>query len=161
MPRIVRHRRSAIEPALGNGARAPMPRGLRFAVFTLGTLLWVSGVLWLVVHLFLPQQSAWGVLPNAWEPVLLHLHGSLAVGGVFLLGWLAAAHLSDRWRGLARRYSGFLLAGSAVLLVVSGYALYYTSGALHEAASWVHECLGAAAVLAALPHWWRVRSSSS
>jgi hypothetical protein len=157
--RALRHR-SALEPTLGNGARAPMPPTLRLTVFTVGALLWVSGVLWLIVHVFLVQQGPWGALPNGWEPALLRLHGLLAVGGVFLLGWLAAAHLSWRWRSGARRYSGLLLAGSAVLLVVSGYALYYTTGALHGAASWVHECLGAAAVLAALPHWWRGRSSS-
>ena len=138
-----------------------MSRTLRLTVFTLGALLWLSGVLWLVAHVFLAQQNSWGPLPNKWEPVLLHLHGLLAVGGVFLLGWLVAAHLSGRWRNERRRYSGFLLAGSAALLVVSGYALYYTIGALHGAASWVHECLGVAAVFAALPHWWRAHPPSS
>jgi len=47
--------------------------------------------------------------------------------------------------------------GSAALLVSSGYALYYTTGTLHEVASRTHEWLGAASLLVALAHGWRNR----
>ena len=139
-----------------NGARAPMARAVRAAILTVCALLWLSGAMWLVLHLAVPGQTEFGPLPNAWEPVVLRVHGLLAVGGVFLLGWIAGGHLIERWGGPRNRLSGFVLASCAVLLVLSGYALYYTTGTAHELASWTHECLGIVSALAALVHWWRI-----
>lgn len=143
----------------GVGARSRMPPALRAALFTGFALLWLSGACWLVLHLAFEQSSAFGPLPNPWEPVLLKTHGVLAVAGVFLLGWVTAVHLAER-RNVARNYrSGLVLAGTAAILVMSGYALYYTTGSLNAVAARAHECLGVASLLAALAHWWRVRPS--
>jgi hypothetical protein len=141
-----------------NGARAPMSPALRAAILTLGALLWLSGVAWLVLHFAFAQQTQFGPLPNPWEAVLMRLHGVLAVGGVFFLGWIVGGHTIERWGSARKRLSGFLLVASAALLVASGYALYYTTGAPHEVASRAHEWLGAGSLLAALAHWWRLRS---
>jgi len=81
------------------------------------------------------------------------------VAGVFLLGWLAAAHVGARWSAYRNRKSGIALLATAVLLVASGYALYYSTGAFHEGAARVHEWLGALAILAAFAHWWRQRAA--
>jgi hypothetical protein len=81
----------------------------------------------------------------------------LAVGDVFLLGWSIVGHTIERWGSVRNRLSGLALTGSAALLVASGYALYYTTGSLHEVASRTHEWLGAGSLLAALAHWWRIR----
>jgi len=140
-----------------NGARAPMSRSLRAAILTLGALLRLSGAAWLVLHFAFAQQTAFGPLPNPWEAVLMRMHGMLAVGGVFLLGWIIGAHTLERWGSARNRLSGIALVGSVALLVASGYALYYTTGALHEAASRTHEWLGAGSLLAALAHWIRAR----
>jgi hypothetical protein len=82
-----------------------------------------------------------------------------AVAGVFLLGWITAAHVVGRWQSSCGRRSGLTLAACATLLIVSGYALYYSTGSPHEVAARVHEGLGVAALLAALAHWWRRRPS--
>jgi hypothetical protein len=74
---------------------------------------------------------------------------------VFLLGWIAAEHISDRWHRARNRVSGFSLASLAAVLVVSGYALYYTTDRLHDLAGAVHEVLGGAAIAFALTHWRR------
>ena len=134
-----------------------MPSVLRAALFTSAALLWLSGALWVVLHFGFQQPTPFGPLPKPFEPVLLRAHGVLAVAGVFLLGWVTAAHLSER-RNVGRNYhSGLVLAGTAALLVLSGYALYYTTGPLNEVAARMHEYLGVASVLAALAHWWRIR----
>ena len=140
-----------------NGARAPMSPALRAAILTLGALLWLSGAAWLVLHFAFAQQSPFGPLPNPWEALLMRVHGVLAVGGVFLLGWIVGGHTIERWGSARNRLSGLALVGSVALLVASGYALYYTTGALHEAASRTHEWLGAGSLLAALAHWVRAR----
>ena len=143
--------------AARNGARAPMSPALRAAILTLGALLWLSGAAWLVLHFAFAQRTEFGPLPNPWEAVVMRLHGVLAVGGVFLLGWIVGGHTIERWGSVRNRLSGLLLVASAALLVASGYALYYTTGAPHEVASRAHEWLGAGSLLAALAHWWRIR----
>jgi hypothetical protein len=133
---------------------------LRALIFSAGALLWISGVVWLVLHHGFAQHTAFGPLPNPWEPVVMRVHGLLAVGGVFLLGWITAGHVSGRWRSRPRRISGLLLAASGVVLVLSGYALYYTTASPHEATALAHEVLGVAALVIALAHWWRRRAAS-
>jgi hypothetical protein len=141
----------------GPWARVRMSSPLRAALFASCALLWLSGAAWLVVHLALEQPTPFGPLPNPWEPVLLKVHGLFAVAGVFLLGWVTADHLSERRSGRRNYRSGLVLAGTAALLVLSGYALYYTTGAVHEVAARTHELLGVGSLLAAFAHWWRIR----
>ena len=132
-----------------------MPPALRRAIYFVCTLLWLSGCVWLVAHFAFPTATDFGPAPNPWEPVILRIHGWLAVGGVFLLGWITAEHISDRWRMSRNRVSGFSLAGFAVLLVSSGYALYYTTDRFHDVAGTLHEVLGVVAIACALIHWRR------
>jgi hypothetical protein len=141
----------------GAGARIRMSAGLRAALFTSFGLLWLSGAVWLGVHFALEQPTPFGPLPNPWEPVLLKVHGLLAAAAVFLLGWVTADHLSVRRREGRKHRSGLVLAGTAALLALSGYALYYTTGMVHEVAAGAHECLGVGSIAAALAHWWRNR----
>lgn len=140
-----------------SGARVQMTAALRVTLLTACALLWVSGALWLVLHFGFAQQSPFGPLPNPWEPAVMRVHGLAAVGGVFLLGWMAGGHVLERWGSLRNRLSGLLLAACAALLAASGYALYYATGALHDAAVAVHELLGVASIGIALAHWWRIR----
>lgn len=141
-----------------NGARI-MSRPLRLTVYALCALLWGSGVLWLLVHFGFAQQGPFGALPNPWEPALMRVHGLLAVGAVLLLGWIGGGHALARWSSAQNRLSGLVLAGSGALLIASGYALYYSTGILHDIAAATHEWLGVAAVTVALAHWWRVRAT--
>jgi hypothetical protein len=132
---------------------------LRRAIYVVCALLWLSGCAWLVVHFFFPAATDFGPAPNPWEPVFLRIHGWAAVGGVFLLGWVTAGHISDRWRRSRNRLTGFSLAGGALALVFSGYALYYSTDEFHDVAAVVHEALGVAVIIIALLHW--TRSSSN
>lgn len=138
-----------------------MSNALRRAIYVVCTVLWVSGCAWLVVHFFFPMTTDFGPAPNPWEPVFLHIHGWLAVCGVFLLGWITAEHISDRWRRSRSRVTGFSLAGFALALTLSGYALYYTTDHFHDVAATTHEALGVAAVIIALLHWTRSSSNRS
>lgn len=145
------------EPMVGDAARTPLPRALRGAIYSIGALLWLSGALWLVLHYMLPQSTPFGPLPNPWEAPLMRVHGLIAVGAVFLIGWMTAAHVTTRWTSDRNRRSGLALGGTALLLIFSGYALYYTTGSPHDAAAFAHEVVGVFAPLAGLAHWWRNR----
>jgi hypothetical protein len=131
---------------------------LRLAVYAAGAALWASGLLWLVLHFGFSARGEFGPLPNPWEPMVMRVHGLLAVVAVFLLGWIGANHVQARWSSARNRLSGLVLGASGVLLIVSGYALYYATGALHDAAGLIHEWLGVAALAVALAHWWRRHS---
>jgi hypothetical protein len=154
----------AWQPLYGprDAVRAPlqMPRALRRSVLGLCTLLWGSGVAWLALHLFFEPRTEFGPLPHPWEPLLMRVHGLLAVVSVFLLGWLVAGHIVERWRRSRSRLSGWTLLVLAAVLIASGYALYYTVGPAHTASARVHEWLGAVSIIAALAHWLRIRASA-
>ena len=130
-----------------------MPRGLRVAIFAVSALLWVSGALWMLLHYLFPGHNEFGPLPNDYEAPLMRVHGLIAVAAVFLLGWLGASHMLARWSKWAGRPSGLWLLGAALVLILSGYGLYYTTGGLHAAAGAVHEWLGLGALAIALSHW--------
>jgi hypothetical protein len=164
MARAVLHRpetngsgQGSREPVVRDAARTPLPRALRTATYSIGGLLWLSGAAWLVLHYMLPQSTPFGPLPNPSEAPLMRVHGLVAVCGVFLIGWLSAAHVTTRWTRDRNRRSGLALGSTALLLVFSGYALYYTTGLPHDAAAVAHEVIGVLAPLAALAHWWRNR----
>jgi hypothetical protein len=137
--------------------RLPVTRTQRAVIYCVCGLLWVSGVFWLVLHYEFQGHNEFGDLPNPAEPVLMRLHGLLAVAGVFLCGWLTAAHVTPRWSIGRNRTSGLVLAGCALVLVVSGYALYYTTAGPHTQASVLHQVLGVLTLAAALTHWLRNR----
>jgi len=145
---------------LRGAGRQPMSPAQRATVYAVAALLWVSGAAWLVLHYVFPQPTQFGPLPNPWEAPLMRVHGLVAVGAVFLTGWMMAAHVIARWSSDRNRRSGLVLGGTAVLLILSGYALYYTTGPSHDAAAVAHEAVGVFAPVAALAHWWRNRSRS-
>jgi hypothetical protein len=142
-------------PRLGRGVQ--MPPALRVATLFTAALLWLSGVWWLVLHYAFAQQTQFGPLPNPSEPLLMRVHGVVAVAAVFLLGWIAGGHVIERWEGARRRPSGLALAATAAVLLVSGYALFYTTDFAHRVSALTHEGVGVISLLAALLHWWRRR----
>jgi len=134
-----------------------MSVGLRSAVMLTFGALWLSGCYWLVLHYFFAQPSEFGPVQHPWGPLILRIHGWIAVAGVFLLGWVTARHVTDRWAQMIRRSSGIAMASVAAVLGLTGYALYYTTDGMHDAAGVTHEVIGGAAFLFALTHWRRYR----
>ena len=138
-----------------------MPRSLRWVTYLVFGVLWASGCAWLAVHFLWAQPSPFGVIPHPWEPALLRIHGWSAAAAVFLLGWVSSQHVAERWEQWRRRPSGLILGAAAIVLVLSGYALYYTTDQLHDTAAVAHEILGTAALALALVHWRRNGSRRS
>jgi hypothetical protein len=137
-----------------------MTRRLRAMILAASLLLWLTGACWLLVHLAFPGHNEFGPLPNPLEAPLMRLHGVIAVVVVFLFGWVSASHIGARWSALTNRRSGLWLLGITIVLLVSGYALYYTTGALHDGAAQLHRWLGVAALAVALSHWLGIRGAA-
>ena len=105
-----------------------MSTGLRRAIYVVCALLWVSGCAWLVVHFAFPTATDFGPGPNPFEPLLLRLHGWVAVCvRCFCSAGLPRTTSAIVGEESPNRVSGFSLAGFVVVLTASGYALYYTT----------------------------------
>jgi hypothetical protein len=93
MARAVLHRQvvegsadGPVRVAARSAIRTPMAGALRATLYSVAMLLWLSGVLWLVLHYAFAQTGPFGTLPNPWEPTVMRAPGVIAVSGVSLLG---------------------------------------------------------------------------
>jgi hypothetical protein len=131
-----------------------MSDSVRLSVRVIALLLWISGCGWMIAHFFFQQRNDFGEQPSGWEPSLLHAHGMLAVGGVFIFGWIASRHIAERWNESDNRVSGLTLAAATAILVISGYLLYYVADERSNLAiASIHEVLGVLALVFAQIHW--------
>lgn len=134
-------------------AAPALERGERRAAYALLLGAWASGAAWLAVRYGLPRHGPFGLTPSPLQPWCLVLHGAFAFAALALGGWLAARHVRPAWRTRRSRASGIAMAGSALLLIVSGYLLYYVGGDAGRAIlAPLHWSVGLAMPLALLAH---------
>ncbi len=116
--------------------------------------LLLSGVAWLVLHYLL--ASADDLSPHPAEAWSLRLHGALAMATLLLVGGLLTQHSLPAWRRGLNRASGAWLAGTMLLLTVTGYLLYYAGApAVRDNASWLHWVAGLGVPLLLGLHMWK------
>ena len=131
-----------------------MPRGQRAAVYLIVGVLWISGFAWLCLDQFAAQPGPFGSIRHPLQPPLLLAHGVVAVASLYLFGWIGARHALRWWVGGLRRMSGGTLASLMVILILSGFALFFVSSdAWQRYAAAVHDVLGIAVTLFAIQHW--------
>lgn len=131
-----------------------MPTWLRRCLYSSLGLLWLTGLAWLILHLFFARDTGFGAAPHPWQPDLLLVHGVLAVAAIFLFGWIAGAHIGMHWQRRAQRVSGVSLSALLVVLALTGLGSYYlTSDSARGVNSLVHEIAGVLAIVPALAHW--------
>ncbi len=98
---------------------------MRLTLYVVGLGLWLTGILWLIFHYFLMQQTPFGLEPHPLEHWWLSLHGLFAFLALWVLGWLWGRHIIWGWKAKRYRLTGGLLFVILVVLVISGYFLYY------------------------------------
>jgi hypothetical protein len=134
------------------GFSASQRRFLLFAVAGLAA----TGLAWAwsdLAHGLGPIDDEAAQAARAW---LGRIHGAFAMLGLVAFGTVAAGHAPFHWNAGARRPSGIALAAILILLVVTGYALYYAAGDFARAASaWGHIAAGVAATAVFALHWLR------
>jgi hypothetical protein len=135
-----------------------MPMRKQLTVYGVFGLLWLSGCAWLVLDQFFESKGQFGVMPNAWQPPILLLHGVIAILSMYLLGWITARHVLRWWPARLRRLSGGALATLFVLLTSSGFALFFVSeDRWQHVAALVHDVLGLGITAFAIQHWFFAR----
>jgi hypothetical protein len=91
----------------------------------------------------------------------MKLHGAAAFVSMFLLGAVWSSHISCAWKYRRNRLAGASFAGSIVVLVATGYVLYYFNGeGLRMLSKWGHWTEGAAVGLLFWNHLARGRRGS-
>ncbi len=143
------HRRHAHhKPAL------MMTRRRKTIVYSILGSTWATGAAWLIAHYLMARHGEFGIEPHPLEFCMLASHGACAFAVLWLSGWIWTTHIVPWWRGgQRRRSSGVVLISFAVVLIVSGYLLYYASAdALREWVGVVHWAVGLIAAVPVLVH---------
>ena len=104
-------------------------------LYAIGALIFVSGLGWLGDHYLFAGSADFGEAHAAFEPWWLRLHGAAAMAGLAALGSLFPGHIARAWRSRTNYRSGLLMLSIAVLLVVTGYGLYYVGD--EETRPWI------------------------
>jgi hypothetical protein len=113
----------------------------RFGLYAAFTVLFVTGVVWLVADDL--KDSANGEFWQAVAADLLMIHGGAAMAALLLLGALIPIHVQRAWRGRLNRVTGIAMASANALLIVTAFGLYYAgSDVLRPWISDLHIAIG-------------------
>lgn len=116
-------------------ALAPGHRRLLYLVFA---LLWLTGAGWLYLRYIREIEG------GAASAVLMKIHGAAAMAFLILFGTLLWGHVPAGWAQRRQRPSGIALTGSAILLIWTGWSLYYSGETLRRVSSLSHGMIGIA-----------------
>ncbi len=144
----------------GRGHRAPslLSRRRRWIAYVVLGGLWSTGAAWLVLRYGFQQSGEFGTTPHPLQPWALRAHALFAFATLWLGGLLWVVHVAPNWRRGHRRPSGILSVAALLLLVASGYLLYYVGDERwHLSVSTLHWVLGLAAIVPFLVHLVRAR----
>jgi hypothetical protein len=81
--------------------RSPGPsrlsRARRAGISAVGIGIWLTGVLWLVLHYFVAYPGRFGPARSPLEPWSLTLHGAFGFAAIWIFGLLRDVHVQTRW----------------------------------------------------------------
>ncbi|HTT07269.1 MAG TPA: DUF4405 domain-containing protein [Gammaproteobacteria bacterium] len=99
----------------------------RYSIYSVVILTTLSGVAWLILHYFISAPGQVDAISDPLEALSLKVHGAAAMLMLLCLGTLFLPHMLRAWRLGRNHYLGGLLAIINLVLILTGYALYYFS----------------------------------
>ncbi len=117
-------------------------------------MLFASGALWLLFHYFVRVHGEFGETPHPLEVWWLRLHGAAAMLVLIVVGSLLPVHIRVGWHQRRNLAAGVPLLALALLLALTGYALYYFGG--EESRGWISVIHWAAGLVAGGVLVWHV-----
>jgi hypothetical protein len=126
----------------------------------IGFGVWMSGAGWLMVHYLLKHQDSFGIPGNSAETWWLKVHGAFSFLAIWGGGFLWGFHIIKAWPRHQHRWSGGILITALLLLILSGYLLYYVADERsRESISLFHWIVGLGFPVAYLTHRLTKRTS--
>ena len=132
--------------------------GHRRWIYWSGAALFTTGALWLLFHYFVRTHGQFGETAHPLEVWWLRLHGGCAMLVLVVVGSLLPVHVRRGWHLRKNLLAGWMLGLLALMLIASGYALYYIGN--ETTRPWIsafHWALGLGAPLVLTWHVWRGR----
>jgi predicted Na+-dependent transporter len=134
-------------------ANLRLERWHRRLIYLVLTFLFGSGLAWLVARYFLRPVGTFGETIHPLEPWAMKLHGAAAMAALFFVGSLMNAHIRRAIKNRRNLLTGWSLIAVLMLLVGSGFGLYYLAGESDRALwSTLHWVPGLALLLVFLLH---------
>jgi len=111
--------------------------------YTAFAMLYLSGILWIFLHYGVRYQNEIGKSVHPLEPWSLKIHGAAAMFTLIILGTLIPIHMKKGWKAKRNRQNGVFLISINLLLMLTGYSLYYAGGErLRSVSYWAHIIIG-------------------
>ncbi len=127
-------------------------------LYSVGALLILSGILWLIFHYFVRTEGEFGPTLHPLEPWWLRVHGIAAAAFLIGFGSVLPGHVQRAWGAARNRITGTIFFSVMLALIVTGYLLYYVgSDAVRSVMAIVHWAVGLGLPLLAGWHVWRGR----
>ena len=122
-------------------------------VVWLSVAVLLTGSAWLASHYLLARPDEFGTSRGPLEPWWLRLHAAAALGFLVVFGTLLPLHVRRAWNAHRHRTSGGTVVGVVIVLVATGYLLYYAGGEqLRAVLSLVHWLVGLVGLPAMIVH---------
>jgi hypothetical protein len=132
------------------------PRWAKAMLYGNLLLSFSTGTVWFALHRWAQVDGEFGPEKHPLEPWLIKLHGASAFLVLIGFGYLLASHVQIGWRSKRNRKLGLALISTLVMIIITGYLLYYASGdGFREAVSWTHLALGLSLPVTLILHVWR------
>ena len=129
-------------------------------LYVVGTLLVLSGALWLLFHYFVRIPGQFGDSPHPLQPWWLSFHGLSAAAFLIGFGSVLPGHVRRAWVARRNRLSGAFFFFLLAVLIATGYALYYLGeDAVRAPVSAVHWIVGLGIPVLMGWHIWLGRAS--
>jgi hypothetical protein len=142
----MRTRRNPRGPAL-------LSRRRRWLTYLVLGGLWTTGAAWVVLRYGFERAGEFGATPHPLQPWALRAHALFAFAAIWLGGLIWAVHVVPNWRRDHRRMSGIVSIAALLVLVGSGYLLYYVADERWRfATSTLHWLLGLVAFVPFVVH---------
>jgi hypothetical protein len=127
----------------------------RLSYWVLGALFATGTADWLL-HGWFHTDGPFGPQPHPLEPWMLRLHGAAAMLGLVVLGSVLPAHVFRFWMLARNRTAGGVFLAVMLVLVASGYGLYYLGGdCLRQVNRNIHLIVGLVSAPLFGLHLWR------
>lgn len=130
-----------------------LERWHRRCIYASVAALSLSGALWLVARYWMRPVTEFGESVHPLEPLAMKLHGAAAMLMLFFLGSLMNAHIRRAIKAGRNLATGWSMIAGMLLLIASGFGLYYLAGEADRPAwSMVHWIVGLAASAVLILH---------